>query len=168
MEFMNIIQKRESVRSFCDKMPSEHQIQHILEAGRLAPTAFNKQPQRGYILESEDAFRRMDNVHPCRYNAPVVLLVRADMNATPCHNESSSYLMDGTIVATHMLLAATDAGLDSCWAGISNVSETQKVFEIAENIYPICFLDLGYRSTEFKEKPNPKKRNSLESMVVRL
>lgn len=168
MEFNKIIQSRESVRSFADKKPSEEQIQYILEAGRMAPTAFNKQPQRVYVLESEDALQKMDHVHPCRYHAPIVLLVCADKDATSSYRGSSSYIMDGTIAATHMLLAATDVGLDSCWAGVSDVIETQKEFQLKENIYPICFIDLGYRAEQFNGSQPQKKRNSLETMVVRL
>ena len=51
MEFKDVVTGREAVRKFSDKKPSEEQIDSILEAGRLAPTAYNKQPQRVFVLE---------------------------------------------------------------------------------------------------------------------
>ena len=166
MEFISIIKNRESVRKFSTEKPTEEQIHQILEAGRLAPTAYNKQPQRFYLLESEEALGKMDRVHPCRYKAPFVILVCADKNVSSTHTGVSSYIMDGTIAATHMLLAAADVGLDSCWAGVSDVAITQDVFGLPENIYPICFLDLGIRSKDFKGTNGSKVRNPLESMVT--
>ncbi|MEE3400242.1 MAG: nitroreductase family protein, partial [Eubacterium sp.] len=80
MEFNKVIQKRESVRKYSDTKPTEDQVKYILEAGRLAPTAFNKQPQRVYILKSEEALQRRDSVHPGRYGAPMVILVCSDKN----------------------------------------------------------------------------------------
>ena len=97
--------------------------------------------------------------------APMVILVCADKDAASNFQGGNSYLMDGTIVATHMMLAATDIGLDTCWAGVNDVEQTQKVFNLQENIYPICFLDLGYRSDDFKSLLGNKKRNSLDSMI---
>ena len=165
MEFKTVIESRESVRKYSNQKPNEEQVKFILEAGRMAPTAFNKQPQRIYILKSEEALQKMDSVHPCRYGAPMVILVCADKDAASNFQGGNSYLMDGTIVATHMMLAATDIGLDTCWAGVNDVEQTQKVFNLQENIYPICFLDLGYRSDDFKSLLGNKKRNSLDSMI---
>lgn len=127
MEFNKVIQKRESVRKYSDTKPTEDQVKYILEAGRLAPTAFNKQPQRMYILKSGEALQKMDSVHPCRYGAPMVILVCSDKNAASNFQGGNSYLTDGVIAATHMMLAATDIGLDTCWAGVNDVLKTQKV-----------------------------------------
>lgn len=166
MEFNKVIQKRESVRKYSDTKPTEDQVKYILEAGRLAPTAFNKQPQRVYILKSGEALQRMDSVHPCRYGAPMVILVCSDKNAASNFQGGNSYLTDGVIAATHMMLAATDIGLDTCWAGVNDVLKTQNVFDLPENIYPICFLDLGIRASDFKGVSSDKKRNPIDSMVT--
>ena len=166
MEFQKVIQIRESVRKFSNQEPATEQIQYILEAGRLAPTAFNKQPQRIYVLKSEGALSKMDRVHPCRYGAPVVMLVCSDKEAASHFQGGSSYLVDGTIAATHMMLAAADIGLDTCWAGVIDIEGTQEAFGLADHIYPICFLDIGIRDKGFKGNAGNKKRNALDSMVT--
>ena len=169
MEFEKVIRQRETVRSFDGNKPTEEQLQRILEAGRLAPTAYNKQPQRVYVLESEEALRKMDSVHPCRYNAPVVLMVCVDKNLTGNDQGwESTHQIDASIAATHMLLAACDAGVDSAGLGVFYPVATQKAFGLAENIIPICFLDLGFRTADYKTSPSHTKRNPLSSMVSRL
>ena len=167
MEFRQVISQRETVRSFDGRKPTEEQLQQILEAGRLTPTAYNRQPQRVYVLESEEALRSMDSVHPCRYNAPVVLMVCADKNLTGNDQRwESTHQVDASIAATHMLLAACDAGVDSAWVGVFDPAATQKAFALAENIVPICFLDLGFRTQGYKTSPSHTKRNPLSAMVT--
>ena len=168
MEFKDVVTGREAVRKFSDKKPSEEQIDSILEAGRIAPTAYNKQPQRVYVLESEEALGKMDKVHPCRYGAPVVLLVSGDREVTPDLDGIPTAMVDATISATHMLLAAYDAGVDSVWAGVFKVEETKKVFDLPESMIPVCFIDLGFRTADYKGNPQHTKRNPLETMVKRI
>lgn len=73
MEFEEVIRKRTAIRKFKNDNVEKDKIEKILEAGRLAPTAKNKQPQKIYVAMSEEAIEKIDKVSPCRYNAPVVL-----------------------------------------------------------------------------------------------
>lgn len=168
MEFMKVVSGREAVRKFSDKKPSEEQMAHILEAGRLAPTAYNKQPQRVYVLESDEALTKMDKVHPCRYGAPVVLLVCGDRAVTPDLDGIPTATVDASIAATHMILAAYDAGVDSVWAGVFKMEDTKKVFDLPDTMIPVCFIDLGFRASDYKGNPQHTKRNPLEKMVKRI
>ena len=168
MEFTDVITKREAVRSFDGRKPSEEQLAQILEAGRIAPTAYNKQPQRVYVLESEDALAKMDTVHPCRYGAPVVLLVCGDRKVTPDLDGIPTAMVDATISATHMLLAAYDAGVDSVWAGIFKMEETKKIFDLPDSMIPVCFIDLGFRAADYKGNPQHNNRNPMGKMVKRI
>jgi nitroreductase len=168
MEFMNVITGRESIRKFDGRKPSEEQLAQILEAGRWAPTAFNRQPQRVFVLESEEALGKMDQAHPCRYNAQMVLLVCGDATVAAGHGSDSTAAVDATIAATHMLLAAHNAGVDSVWAGVHQPEKTREVFGLPETMIPICFIDLGFRPEGFKGNKDHGKRNPLESMVTRL
>lgn len=168
MEFKDVVTGREAVRKFSDKKPTEEQIDSILEAGRLAPTAYNKQPQRVYVLESNEALAKMDKVHPCRYGAPIVLLVCGDREVTPDLDGIPTAMVDATISATHMLLAAYDAGVDSVWAGVFKMEETKKIFDLPDSMIPVCFIDLGFRTADYKGNPQHNKRNPLEKMVKRI
>ena len=53
-------------------------MERILKAGQLAPTAVNYQPQKIYILKSQQAIQTIRSVCQSVYDAPVVLLICAD------------------------------------------------------------------------------------------
>ena len=74
MEFLELARNRYSERSFDSKKLDEKELYKILEAGRIAPTACNYQPQRFYVLKSEEALKKAASL-TYTYNAPVVLLV---------------------------------------------------------------------------------------------
>lgn len=168
MEFTKIMEKRETVRKFDGRKPSEAQLTYILEAGRIAPTACNNQPQRVYVLESEDALKKMDQASPCRYGASEALLVCADKEAAFTLNGQSSYAVDASIAATHMLLAACDVGVDSAWIGVFDPEKTRRIFGLPERIVPICFIDLGFRTEDYPGNPTHNQRNPMEQMAIRL
>ncbi|MDO4853720.1 MAG: nitroreductase family protein, partial [Clostridia bacterium] len=81
MEFDQILSERYSVRAFSSKAIEPDKLNRILEAGRLAPTAKNNQPQRIYVLKSEAALQKIRAITRCAFNAPVVLLVAVDTEA---------------------------------------------------------------------------------------
>ena len=168
MEFTNVIRNRESVRSFDGRKPSEEQLNAILEAGRIAPTAANKQPQRIFVLESEEALAKMDQAHPCRYNASTVLMICADMAVALDYQGKNAYEVDASIVATHMLLAAYNEGVDTCWLGIFEPQKVQEIFDLPENMMPVAFLDLGFRTEDYKGNPSHSQKNPMEKMVTRM
>ncbi len=75
MNFEDVIRERFSTRSFKNEKISHEKLDKILEAGRLAPTAKNIQPQKIYVLESDDALNKINECSPCIYGARTVLLV---------------------------------------------------------------------------------------------
>ena len=168
MEFDKVIQTREAVRKFDGTKPSDSQLNDILQAGRLAPTAMNAQPQRVLVLESKESLAKMDKVHRGRYGAELVLLVCVDTDVEISVNNESHPEIDGAIVATHMMLKAADIGVDTVWLGIFNESEVKKEFDLPANLLPICFLPLGKRAKDYAGNPMHNKRFPLQNMVKRV
>ena len=78
MEFSQLVKDRYSCKKYSSKQVDKETIVKILEAGRLAPTAKNLQEEHVYVLQSEESLAAVDSVTPCRYGAPVVLLVAFD------------------------------------------------------------------------------------------
>ena len=76
--FMELAKNRFSVRTFTDQAVEEDKLEKILEAGRIAPTAANLQPQRIYVLESKEAVAKMSSLSRCVYGAKTVLLFTYD------------------------------------------------------------------------------------------
>ena len=78
MEFNEVIKDRYSCKKFDGRPVDKEQLDEILEAGRLAPTAKNLQEQRVYVIQSEEGLAKIDKLTPCRYGASTVLVVAFD------------------------------------------------------------------------------------------
>ena len=146
MEFSDIIRDRYSCKKYDGRQLSQEQLSAILEAGRLAPTAKNLQEQHVYVIQSEEALAKVDEVTPCRFGAPTVLLVafnKDDVFTYPGGKRTSG-VEDATIVATHMLLAAANEGVDSCWINKFDPERACEAFGLPADEDALMFLDLGF------------------------
>ena len=139
----------------------------ILEAGRWAPTAKNLQEQHIYVLQSEEALAKIDRATPCRYGAPTVLVVAFDKNNVFTYpgGRVNSGAEDATIVATHMILAAADEGVDSCWLNFLDPDALAKDLGLPENEEILMVMDLGYAAEGAGPLPNHSSRKPLEETV---
>ena len=146
MEYGELIRERYSCKKYSAQQVEKQALEEILEAGRLAPTARNSQEQRIYVLSSPDALERFDSVCPCRYGAPTVLLVAYDEGCVFTYpgGKYDSGAEDASIVATHMMLAARNAGVDSCWLNFLDPDKAAETFALPENERVVMALDLGY------------------------
>lgn len=163
MNFEDIIRNRTAVRKFKNEKVKKEQLDKILEAGRLAPTAKNIQPQRIYVIESEDALSKINDASPCIYGAKTVLLVCSDKSIAFSKEDHSTYEMDACIVATHMMLEATNVGVDNIWVEMFDKDKIKEYFGITEE--PICLLPLGYKADDYAGNPMHNKRKSLDEIV---
>ncbi len=165
MDFEDVVKRRTATRKFKDEQVDKEIINKILEIGRLAPTAKNLQPQRIYVVESKDGLDKIDKASPCRYNAPTVLLVCSDKNIAWSKDEYSTYEMDATIVATHLMLAATNFGVDNIWVEMFDKDILKREFGLEENIEPICLIPIGYVSDDYTGNPLHNQRKELSEIV---
>lgn len=151
--FLELAKERYSVRKFTKKQVEKDKLDKILEAGNVAPTAVNYQPQRIYILQSEDALAKAKSVCPCTYGAPTVLLFTYDDNKdwdNPKQSGIHSGEQDVSIVATHMMLEAWNLGVASCWVNLFPNDEVAKVFELPENEKVVLMMPIGYAAEDAK------------------
>ena len=150
MGFIDLCKKRYSVRQFDVRPVEKEKLMMILEAGRLAPTACNYQPQRIYVIQSEQARAKLSGVTRMTYNAPVSLLVCYDNNESWKNTQKSfgedydGGEMDACIVGTQMMNMATELGLGTLWARGFNAQQIHDVFDLPENIVVSFLLDVGY------------------------
>ena len=167
MEFKEVIKNRFSCKKYGSRRVEADKLNAILEARRLAPTAKNLQEQRIYVLQSEEALAKIDKATPCRYGAPTVLVVAYDrINVfTYPGGKKDSGAEDATIVATHMILAAADAGVDSCWLNNFDPDSLAKDLGLPENEEILMLMDLGYAAEGSGPLPNHGKRKPLQETV---
>ena len=167
MEFKEVIRKRYSCKKYGSRRVEPEKLAAVLEAGRLAPTAKNLQEQHIYVLQSPETLAKIDGITPCRYGAPVVLVVAFDKNNVYTYpgERRNSGVEDATIVATHMILAAADQGVDSCWLNRFDPDELARELGLPENEEILMLLDLGYAADEAKPLPNHFSRKALSETV---
>ena len=164
-DFETVIRNRTATRKFKEKKIEIEKINKIIEAGRLAPTAKNLQPQKIYVANSNEAIEKIDKVSPCRYGAPTVLIVCSDKNIAFTKGKYSTYEMDACIVATHMMLEATNIGVDNIWLEMFDKQELIKQFNLKENIEPICLIPIGYKADDYTGNPLHNQRKDLKETV---
>ena len=168
MEFTNLIEERYSVRSFKPEHLPNGVLEKILRAGHLAPTGCNYQPQRILVLNTDESMEKLRACTKCHFGAPTALLV--------CHNTAESWVrkydgalsspVDAVIVATHMMLAAHDAGVGCCWVMHFDPAAVREAFGIPAGVEPAVLLVLGYPAENAKPLPLHFKTRPLEETVV--
>jgi len=167
MSFLDLAAKRYSCKKYADTTVEPDKLEQVLEAARLAPTAKNAQPQHIYVLQSVEALAKMAGLTPCRYGAPVALLVTYNKDLV-FHYPGGAYdsgAEDMGIVGTHLTLAAADAGLDSCWVNNFDPDAAHEAFGLPANETAVLLLDLGYAAEGVKPLPNHAKRKPLDETV---
>lgn len=167
MEFKEVVKVRYSCKKYSDRQVEKATLDAILEAGRLAPTAKNLQEQHVYVLQSPEALAKLDAVTPCRYGAPTVLVVAFDRNNVFTYpgGKRDSGVEDATIVATHMILAAADEGVDSCWVNFFDPEKLAEGLGLPENEEVLMVMDLGYAAEGAGPLANHESRKALSETV---
>ena len=164
MEFFELIKKRYSVRAYKSEPVEEKKIQQILEAANLAPTAANKQPFRFIVINNkgrEDELKRIYH-REWFWTAPVVICACALPNLAWSRRDDKDYSeVDTTIAMDHLILAAADLGLGTCWIAAFDPAEARAILGLPEDVEPVAFTPLGYPADEWK----PKTRKELSDIV---
>lgn len=170
MEFIKVIQDRYSCKKFDGRKVEKVQLDAILEAGRVAPTAKNLQEQHIYVVQSEEGLAKLDKVTPCRYGASTCIVVAFDRNNVFTYpgEKRDSGVEDATIVATHMMLAAANEGVDSCWINFFDPEVMAKELGLPENEEVLMVLDLGYAAEGTKPLATHSQRKELAETVTYL
>lgn len=167
MEFQKLIEERFSVRKFTAEHLPQTVIDRILEAGQKAPTGCNYQPQRILVLNTDASLEKLRGCTKCHFHAPSAMLVcyhREESWKRP-YDGALSAPVDAVIVATHMMLAAQDLGVGSCWVMHFDPAAVRKAFHIPEAVEPAALLVMGYPAKDAKPLPLHSASRPLEELV---
>jgi nitroreductase len=160
MDFLDLVKKRRSVRNYLDKPVEEPLLEKVLEAGRLAPSACNKQPWVFIVLRDNSSRQKLEQVYNKAWflHAPIVIAVCCDRSASWKRADGRDYGdIDAAIALDHMTLAATEAGLGTCWIGAFNAAQARIILKLPDKIDPVAFTPLGYPGDEAAIKKFRKK-----------
>lgn len=174
MAFLDLARERFSVRSFAPAPVEEDKLALVLEAGRIAPTAANKQPQRIFVIRAgSEAMDRLCSATHMIYDAPIALVVCWDTEAV-WHNKRETWHhytsgdMDCSIVATHMMLQATELGLGTLWVRGFNARNIHEALGLDDTLEVSCIIDVGYAAEGCTTSPHHEIRFDLEHSVSML
>ncbi len=165
--FHDLAASRHSVRKFNNQPIEREKLDLILEAGRIAPTACNYQPQRILVLESEEARTKLKECTAYHFDAPVALLVCYDKTKSwkRSFDGDDSGTIDGSIVTTQMMLQAFELGIGSTWVGFFDPKKVRNVFKLPNEYVPVALLPLGYPAGNSQPSPMHTKREPMENTV---
>lgn len=155
MEYSELIKKRYSVRKFTDEPVKKEAIDRILDAAHLAPTGCNFQPQRILVINTPETIEKLQGCTRAHFGANTAMLVcyNKDECWTRKYDNEVSGMVDASIVATHMMLAAENEGVGSTWVMHFNPFAMREAFNIPENIIPVALLVLGYPAPDAEPHP---------------
>lgn len=171
MTFLELAAARYSVRSYKATPVEEEKLAAVLEAGRLAPTAVNYQPQKVYIIRPGEVMQRLNEQCRFTFGAPLVLAVGYDKDRDWKNKRMPGYSSgetDAAIVTTHMMLAAWEQGLGSCWVGAADFDAVHAALGLPENVRLTALLPLGYAADNAVPGPLHAQSRPLEEMVCEL
>ena len=154
MDFLELAKQRCSIRSFTDKPVEKEKLQHILEAGRVAPTACNKQPQRIIVVQNPENIKKVQKAYKTFGSQCILIICRDEREAlVRTFDNKCSGDLDIGIITDHMMLAAREIGIGSVMVGLFDPGIIRKEFNIPEYIQPTALLILGYPKNGFLD-PN--------------
>ncbi len=165
--FTELACARFSVRKFSDRPVEKEKLGRILSAAQAAPSAKNCQPWSVIVLESEKAVETVRSVTKFAFNAPTVLLICCDASqAWVSVDGLNSAHIDSAIAATHMMLAAWDEGIGSCWVRDFDKYKMIEAFNLPESAEPVALMPIGYAAEGAKPaKGWHDKRKTLDELV---
>ena len=162
MEFMDVISKRRSIRKYKSDPVPQADIEYILEAARLAPSWANSQCFKFIVVKHPEVKEKLAEAgNSWIAQAPVIVTVCADPSKPGTKGDQAYYMLDVGIAMEHLILAAADRGLGTCWIGAFDEDAAKAALGVPDNIRVVASTPLGYPA----EDPEPRPRRPLEEIV---
>jgi nitroreductase len=170
MDFLNFVASRYSVRSYDPSATiSSATLLRIAEAGRMAPSAANRQPWKLLIIQSEEVLNEVHKAYPAPWfaDAPVIIAVVGVPNEAWVRKSDQycSIETDLTILMDHLLLAAHAEGVSSCWIAAFDPLLMRKALKLSELEVVYAVSPLGYPKPG-TEATRPKARKAIGDLIV--
>lgn len=170
MNFDKVLEDRYSVRKFSSKKVEPEKREAILKAVRTAPTAKNIQPQRFYVVESEDFLKAMKKCTKYTFDAPMIIVVCYDRDESWVrpHDKENGGPTDASIIGTYVMLKVQELGLGTTWVGYFDPAEVRKQLSLPENIVPHAVFPIGYPAEDAEPAPRHFERKPVSEITTYL
>lgn len=164
MQFADVIRRRYSVRAYAPTPVEEDKLQQVLEAARLAPTAANRQSFQLVVVRTAGREAELRRIYPRDFfvQGPLVICACGLPGGNWVRKDGHNYVdVDVAIAMDHLILAATDLGLGTCWIAAFDPAAAREVLGLPPGVEPIAFTPLGYPA----DTPREKQRKPLSELV---
>ena len=164
MEFLELVEKRYSVRGYKPDPVEEEKLQKVLDAARLAPTAVNLQPFQIIVIHTQGREEELGRIYGKGWfvQPPLIICACGTPKQSWVRQDGKNYNdVDVAIVMDHLILAATNEGLGTCWIGAFDADAAREVLGLPDDVEPIAFTPLGYPA----KLPKSKRRKPLSELV---
>ncbi len=164
MEFSELIRKRYSARAYKPDAVEEEKLEQVLEAARLAPSADNRQPFQFIVMHTKGREAELGRIYSRNWfvQAPLVICACGVPAQNWVRRDSKNYNdVDVAIAMDHLILAAAELGLGTCWVAAFDPAAAREVLGLPDGVEPVAFTPLGYPA----DQPGPKRRKALPELV---
>ncbi len=164
MEYSALIRERHSVRAYRSDPVEDEMLAQVLEAARMAPTAANRQPFQLVVIHTAGRKQDLMRIYPRDWftQAPLVICACGVPSQGWVHRDGKTYWeVDVAIAMDHLILAAANLGLGTCWIAAFDRQAARDVLGLPNDVEPLLFTPLGYPA----DKAGPKMRKSIEQLV---
>lgn len=168
MDFYKVIEKRRSIRRYKDTPVERETIETVLDAARLAPSWKNLQCWKFIVIDDfpmkESIIQAFAETNPGKKSimaAPVLVVLCADPSASGRVGDKEYYLVDAGITMEHLVLAACNEGLGTCWLGLFNEEKVRSALKMPDSWRVVAMTPLGYPDQD----PKPRPRKTLKEIV---
>lgn len=170
MDFNTLIQNRYSCRAFSASPVEQEKVDRILEAGRIAPTAVNKQPVHVWAVTAPDTLEAIKGVTRSNYGAPLLLIVgcRPADAWVRRYDGKNGAEVDASIVATYLMLAAENEGLATLWVGSFDPALLSSLLPGTEGYELVAMINVGYPAPESAPSDKHRQRIGMDDFVTKL
>ena len=159
---MDVIRSRRSIRKYKPNPVPNADVEDVLEAARLAPSWANSQCWKFIVVKKNSVKQELAKAgNSWIEHAPVIIAACADPSKPGTKGDQPYYLVDIGIAMEHLILAAADKGLGTCWIGWFDEAEAKKALGVPENIRLVAMTPLGYPD----ESPSLRGRKALVDIV---
>ena len=170
MEFNTVLHRRYSCRAFSPTPIEQEKVDRILEAGRIAPTAVNKQPVHLWAISDPGTLEAIKGVTRSNYGAPLILVVgcRPADAWVRRYDGKNGAEVDASIVATYLMLAAENEGLATLWVGSFDPALLRGILPGAEGYELVSMINVGYPAPESQPSPMHGARKSMDDFLTKM
>ncbi len=151
MDFWQVLKNRHCVRKFSSEEVAEEDIEKLLAAAKMGPTAGNMQDWRFQVVKNKETKKKLAAAaleQNFIAQAPVVLVISSDLKVAQRHYAERGLelysIQDVAIAAEHIFLAAIEMGLATCWVGAFTEEEVKEILDLPAQERPMVIMPVGY------------------------